>query len=125
MNPRAFLDGGTVSVAEPTYAVCRTEEPVPEAFATIQAEGETTVVVEQGRVPATATDVSRGWRRLTFEMELPFDLVGFLAVVATELAAADVSVFALSAYSTDHVLVREADLDVAIQQLESLGCEVA
>ena len=59
MNPREFLDGGTVRVAEPTA-----------------------------------------------------------------LAEADVSVFALSAYSTDHVLVRRTDLDVAVQQLETLGCAV-
>jgi hypothetical protein len=125
MNPQEFLDGGTVRVAEPTYAICRTDDPVPTAFATLNDDTETTVVVDEAAgIPADAGAVSRDWKRLTFEMDLPFELVGFLAAVATTLAEADVSVFVLSTYSTDHVLVRRADLDVAVQQLETLGCAV-
>ena len=125
MNPQEFLDGGTVRVAEPTYAICRTDDPVPTAFATLNDDTETTVVVDEAAgIPADAEAVSRDWKRLTFEMDLPFELVGFLAAVATTLAEADVSVFVLSTYSTDNVLVRRADLDVAVQQLETLGCAV-
>lgn len=57
-------------------------------------------------------------------MDLPFDLVGFLAAVATALAEADVSVFVLSSYSTDHVLVKEDDIDASISKLETFGCNV-
>jgi hypothetical protein len=57
-------------------------------------------------------------------MELPFELVGFLAAVATALAEVDVSVFVVSSYATDHVFVREDDLPAAVRRLEELGCEV-
>ncbi|WP_284014758.1 ACT domain-containing protein [Halobaculum litoreum] len=125
MDPHEFLDGGTVRVAPATYAVCRVEAPVASAFATVRDDTETTVVVDEaGGVPEAATDVSRGWRRLTFEMELPFELVGFLAVVAGELADAGVSIFALSSYSTDHVLVDDGDVAAARRRLEALGCTV-
>lgn len=125
MNPREFLEAGTVTVAEPTYAVCRTDEPHSEAFATVQTDSETTVVVdEHSTIAEDAADVEPGWKRLTFEMDLPFDLVGFLSAVATALAEADVSVFVISAYSTDHVLVKQDDLEIAIESLESLGCTV-
>ncbi|MDG5779002.1 ACT domain-containing protein [Haloarculaceae archaeon H-GB11] len=125
MEPSQFLDGGTVTISDDRYAVCRAEGGHPDALATIRDETETTVVVthdDVGDVDASA--VERGWKRLTFEMDLPFELIGFLAAVATTLADADVSVFVLSAYSTDHVLVKDDDLDDAVSQLESLGCRV-
>jgi hypothetical protein len=127
MDPTEFLDGGTVSVSDETYAVCRTDRDHPEvdAFATVREAGETTVVVEQGDLDdVDADDVETGWKRLTFEMELPFELVGFIAAVATALAEVDVSVFVLSSYATDHVFVTEADLGAAVARLEGLGCEV-
>jgi hypothetical protein len=125
MDPNEFLDGGAVAVSAETYAVCRTDRDHPGAFATVREAGETTVVVEQGEVEAVGAEaVEPGWKRLTFEMELPFELVGFLAAVATALAEVDVSVFVVSSYATDHVFVREDDLPAAVRRLEELGCEV-
>ncbi|GAA0523527.1 hypothetical protein SAMN04488066_11386 [Halorubrum aquaticum] len=126
MDPSQFLEGGAVGVSDETYAVCRTDRDHPDAFATIREGGETTVVLEGDAVDEIDADaVEPGWRRLTFEMDLPFELVGFLAAVATALAEADVSVFVLSSYATDHVLVKEEDLPTAVARLEELGCEVA
>lgn len=125
MDVDDYLDGATVTVPAETYAVVQADRPDPDAFASIADGREITVVTESSAVDAAAAiDVQDGWRRLTFEVVLPFDLVGFLARVATALAAADVSIFALSAYSTDHVLVDEADLDTAVDVLEDLGCTV-
>jgi hypothetical protein len=125
MDPSEFLQNGTVTVSEKTYAVCRADQNSPGAFATIQDETETTVVVEQDDVDAVdASKVEPGWKRLTFEMDLPFELVGFLATVASALTEVDVSVFVISTYSTDHVFVDEDDLGTAILQLENLGCRV-
>ncbi|ELY86235.1 ACT domain-containing protein [Natrialba taiwanensis] len=125
MDPTEFLQGSTVRISEETYAVCRTDQGHPAAFATIEDETETTVVVEHDDVSSIdASAVESGWKRLTFEMNLPFELVGFLATVATALAETDVSVFVLSSYTTDHVFVKENDLDAAVPQLEQLGCDV-
>lgn len=126
MDPTELLQDGTVSISEATYAVCRATQGHETAFATIQEETETTVVVAEDSVDTVDADqVEPGWKRLTFEMELPFELVGFLAAVATALAEADVSVFVLSSYSTDHVFVKEASVDTAVSKLEALGCTVA
>lgn len=125
MDPTEFLQGSTVRISEETYAVCRTDHSPPTAFATIEDETETTVVVEHDDVGSVdVSAVESGWKRLTFEMNLPFELVGFLATVATALAEADVSVFVLSSYTTDHVFVKENNLDAAVPQLEQLGCDV-
>ena len=121
----AYLRDTTVRVSATRYAVCEVDEPVPDAFVTVRAPGETTAVVAEERLDGLEPlAVERGWRCLTFEVVLPFELVGFLARVATELAAADVSVFVVSAYSTDHVLVRETDLPAATRCLRALGCVV-
>ena len=125
MDPADFLQDGTVSVSDETYAVCRTDQDHPRAFATVREETEITVVVEQDDVDTVdASESESGWKRLTFEMDLPFELVGFLAAVATALADGDVSVFVISSYATDHVFVKEGDLDVAVRRLEELGCTV-
>ena len=125
MEPSTFLQGGTVSVSTETYAVCRTDQPHPSAFASVQDGSETTVVVETDLLDTVdPTAVEGEWKRLTFEMELPFDLVGFLATVATALADAGVAVFVISSFATDHVFVKTADIPVAVTELEELGCRV-
>ena len=55
-----------------------------------------------------------GFRLLTFDVELDFTVVGFLAVVAKILADADISIVALSAFSRDHLLIKQNDLAKAL-----------
>jgi hypothetical protein len=124
MNPARCLENGTVGISDETYAVCRTDHRRPAAFATIRDETETSVIIDDDVDAIDASETGSGWKRLTFDLELPFELVGFLAAVATELADADISVVGRSSYSTDQVLVKESDLDGAVSQLEGLGCTV-
>jgi hypothetical protein len=127
MDPEAVLEECVVEVAAASYAVVTTDEDhdVAETFATVDDGRELTHVVAETRLADLETQaVEDGWRVLTFDVVLPFELVGFLAVVATALAERDVSIFALSAYSTDHVLVQGEDLDRALAALTDLGCEI-
>jgi hypothetical protein len=57
-------------------------------------------------------------------MVLPFSLVGFIAKVSKALADEKISIFTISAYSTDHILVKKKDLVKAIKKIEGLGCVV-
>lgn len=67
--------------------------------------------------------VAGPYRLLTFDIPLELDLVGFLAAVSTALAARDVPIYALSAVSRDHLLVRAADLAAAEEALAELRDE--
>lgn len=58
-----------------------------------------------------------GWRRVTFAGPLPWEQVGFLADVATRLAGAQIPFTSLSGFTTDHVLVRAAQADLAVSVL--------
>lgn len=54
-------------------------------------------------------------------MVLPFGLVGFLAKISKTLADENISIFVISAFSTDHILVKEKNLKKAISKLKNLG----
>jgi hypothetical protein len=61
------------------------------------------------------------FRLITFDVKLPFDLTGFLSYVSTLLANENIPIFAISAYSTDHILVKEEYLDKAKEVLKKDG----
>lgn len=64
------------------------------------------------------------WRALEVAGPLDFGLTGVLHALSAPLAAAGISVFAVSTYDTDYVLVRAADLDRASAALRSAGHRV-
>jgi hypothetical protein len=95
----------------------------PLASVTRTAE-ETSIVCAAARIPARVR-AERGWRALRVRGPLSFDLTGVLASVLAPLAVAQVPVFALSTYDTDHVLVRASDLGRAVEALVAAGHDVA
>jgi uncharacterized protein len=92
--------------------------------AAVRREDEVTVVCAESLVPAGAR-VQGGWRAL--EVAGPFDLTGVtgvLAALSSALADAGVSVFAVSSFDTDVLLVQEDALARAVDALRSAGHEV-
>lgn len=59
------------------------------------------------------------FRLITFGITLDFDVVGFMALVATILASVEVSLIPLGAFSRDHILVPEAGFQKAWDALKS------
>ena len=57
------------------------------------------------------------FRLLSFDIELDFNVVGFLAEVSRILAEANISIVALSAFSRDHILIKQSDLSNALKIL--------
>lgn len=114
-----------VYVWKETFAVLRSRRPSRDAFAVIRDKNEITVVIDQSRIDQKGTiDVERDWKILTFDTVLPFGLVGFFAKISKALADEGISILVFSAYSTDHILVKERDLPKAIVTLENLGWTV-
>ena len=62
-----------------------------------------------------------GWRRLTVRGPLDFDDTGILAGLSGPLAAAGVSIFVISTFDTDHLLVRDSQVALARRTLEEAG----
>lgn len=94
----------------------------PEGFHAVVSDGdEVTLVCAEGALEQYADQVplsvEPGWRRVTFPGPLPWELVGFLADVATRLAGAQIPFTSIAGFTTDHVLVRAAQADLAVDVL--------
>lgn len=83
---------------------------------------EVTLLLEESdwramRHAARDAKVEPGFRLVTLNVELGWDVVGFLARVTAILAEAGVPVGALSAFSRDHLLIKQDDLGKALRVL--------
>jgi uncharacterized protein len=69
--------------------------------------------------------VEEGWRALKLEGPIPFEEVGVLSALSGSLAGAGLSVFAISTFDTDYILVKEAHLEAALDALAKVGFTAA
>jgi hypothetical protein len=118
----------TLIVVDGTFAICRLE---PDAsipswatescyFSVTRTADELSVVCRQDTVPDSIA-AERGWRCLRVAGTMPFSLVGILSSLTAPLAEAGISVFAISTFVTDYLLVKAEDLDRAIEALRGHG----
>ncbi len=66
----------------------------------------------------------RGFRLLSFDLELDFSVTGFLAEISRVLAEKKIPIVAASSFSRDHLLIRQADLAAALRVLGEIVDEV-
>ena len=91
-------------------------------YSVTRCDGELSVVGPQA--VDLGGECEPGWSCLQVAGTLDFSLVGVIAGIARLLADADVSVFVVSTYATDHVLVRTRDVETAIRALTKGGHRV-
>ncbi len=84
---------------------------------------ELSLVCAQNAVPGGVV-CDRDWRALKVAGPLDFALTGILASLAVPLAQASISIFAISTYDTDYVLVKALHLEQAIHVLQTAGHSV-
>lgn len=87
-------------------------------------EEEISIVSATANVPTDTINREDGWKAFKIEGVLDFSLVGILAKIATLLADAGISIFAVSTYNTDYVLIKSDKLDAAITALREGGYTV-
>ena len=81
------------------------------------------MVCEEASVPENIP-AERGWRALKVQGPLAFSMVGVLAELSSLLAGAGVSIFVLSTFDTDYLLVKEEKLEAAVRALIEAGHQV-
>jgi len=111
-------------------AVCRLgpRDPIPawaagDFFSITRTAEEFSIVCDSRAVP-DGVRAETGWRALKVEGPLDFALTGILVSIASPLAATGISIFALSTFDTDYILVKNDKLDSAIDVLRVAGHEV-
>lgn len=85
-----------------------------------RTDDEYSLVCPVELLPAHCRTVSAGWRGLRVAGQLDFALTGVLAGIANVLAA-QISIFAVSTFNTDYILVRSDKLIRAVQALKLAG----
>lgn len=109
-----------LSILEHTYAVCRLspDSQLPEwidkndFWSVTKTNDELSIVCRQKNIPAD-TKAERGWSIIKVEGPLDFGLTGILASIANPLAKAKISIFAVSTFDTDYILVKDDQIDLA------------
>ena len=94
-----------------------------EFFSVTRTAEELSAVCEAAAVPP-GVKAEGPWSVLAVRGPLDFNLKGVLAGLTTPLATADISIFAVSTYDTDYVLVRSPDLDRAVRALREAGHKI-
>ncbi|MEM8961783.1 MAG: DEAD/DEAH box helicase [Acidobacteriota bacterium] len=120
--------GLALEVLPGRFGICRLRPDAPppmwafeSTFTSVSRSGqELSVVCDQDVIPDHVR-AERGWRALRVLGPLDFSLVGVLAAIATPLAEHKVSMFAVSTFDTDYILVRDKNLEQAIVALEEAG----
>lgn len=92
-------------------------------FSVTRTGDELSVVCELARVPV-GVHSQPGWR--VFKVHGPFVLteIGVLSALATPLAEARLSLFAISTFDTDYLLVASETLSAAVAALERAGHKI-
>ncbi len=103
-----------LSILPDMYAVCRmpskTDIPtwgIASSFYSVtRTSDELSIVCESKAVPARVK-AKRNWRIIKVKGPLDFSLTGILASLAVPLANAHISIFAISTFDTDYLLVQD------------------
>jgi len=117
--------GVSLEVIPDIFAVTRLDptEPIPDwaqrgSFVSIsRTADELSIVCRQNDVPE-GVKCERNWSALKVKGPLDFGLTGVLSSIVQPLALAGVSIFAISTFDTDYVLVKQENLQKAITTLE-------
>jgi hypothetical protein len=91
------------------------------AFSSITRTDEEITVVCPSAIDLKAERTEPGWSVLKVLGPLDFSLTGILAGISRVLSDAEISLFALSTWDTDYILIKSCDKEKAIKALTGAG----
>jgi len=89
-------------------------------YSVTKTENELSVVCSE-LIEVQSLQSSKGWKCIKVKGPLDFNLTGILAGISDILAQANISIFAISTFDTDYILVRSQDLSSARNKLRKAG----
>ena len=105
------------------------EEPIPKAvldskfFWVGKTDEELSIVCESKTLPDKG-EVNKGWSCIKVVAQLDLELTGIIAGLSSALAKAAISIFALSTFDTDYILVKSEQIEKAAQVLKNSGYDI-
>ncbi len=121
----------TLSVLPEEFSLCKLDSfhEIPawvfggSFFSVTKTPEELSIVCPANQVPRGIC-VESGWRCLKIHGPLDLNQTGVLSSLADPLARAGISIFVISTWDTDYLLVKEYNLHSAVRILRSAGHEV-
>jgi len=104
-------------------------EPIPNWtldanwYSITKTDEELSIVCEEKYVPEHILKET-DWKCFKIEGPLDFALIGILSKLSTLLADSGISIFAISTYDTDYILVKSDKLAKSIKVFESNGISI-
>lgn len=106
----------------PDAAVPSWATPASAAFVSItRTAEELSIVCPQEWLPSGTTSTQRDWTCYKIQGPLDFSWTGILASLANPLSDAGISIFAISTYDTDYILVKRDKAEDATAVLQQQG----
>ncbi len=87
-------------------------------FSITKTQEELSIVCLEDKVPLDVK-VEKGWRCLKVEGPLDFGLTGILSSLAQPLAEAKISIFAISTFDTDYIMIKKENFQKAVTVLST------
>jgi hypothetical protein len=114
-----------------SFAVCRLahDSTIPawatsnSFFSITRTRDELSIVCAESQVPSDIR-CERDWRCLRVVGSIEFTEIGVLASLVSPLAAAGISVFAISTFDTDYLFVKTADWQSTVMRLNEVGHKI-
>ncbi|MDP2925736.1 MAG: ACT domain-containing protein [Nanoarchaeota archaeon] len=120
-----YFKGLKLVVLDGEYAVVKSKRFYEDAFANIKDEREITVIIKESKVKKKdVIALENDFKIFTFDTIIPFNLIGFIAKIAEILSKQNISIFTISTFTTEYVLVKKKDLPDTIKSLKKLGVKV-
>jgi len=118
----------TIRILPDRLAICRlpAQDPLPEwaaresLWSVTRTPDELSIVCPEASVPPEI-QAERGWIALHVVGPLPLTMTGVLSSLAEPLARAGITIFAISTFETDIILLRDLDLEKAREALSRAG----
>jgi len=119
-----------LSILPEILGICHLDEksPIPDwvkdlsFYSITRTEDELSLVCPQDKIPGGVL-TERDWRAFKLEGDLGIESVGVIAALAKPLAEAGISIFNVSTYETNYVLVEEKNLGKAVEVLSKF-CDI-
>jgi len=112
----------TIELLKKRFTVCKVSKLDPAfldaPFCFVgKTDRELSLVCLTSDTPSETLAREDGWRCMRIAGQLEFSLVGILSKISGLLADAGISIFAVSTYDTDYILLKEDTLEAALYAL--------
>lgn len=126
------MKGGTtmeIKKIHQEFSVCQVEDyslvNLDSEYSFIgKTDEEKSLVCITSEIPSNVIQRDDGWKALRIQGVLEFSLIGILSKIAAILADNNISIFVVSTYNTDYLLIKKENYEKAITALENADYKI-